>query len=144
MKIEEKPVETTVIEKDRLQELLMIEGLFYKQCRRELPLQEIWNQENKEYLEQTFGKEVGFVVPDATELMEWTVKTLKDLIYHKQTTVGLWAIDKDPKELLELFNKQGENFDLVSNFEYVNENWETWMKKDTNPFIHIEYKEIKE
>lgn len=114
--------EVTTIDKDRLQELEVIEDLFHKMCKWEKPLEKLWIEDNKDYLMKTYG--TLDVVPDGKELIDWCVKTLKDLMYHKHTTVGLWAIDKDPKELIKIFNKLGYNEESV-------------------PFFQIEYKEIK-
>ena len=43
---------------------------------------------------------------------------IKDLQHYKDTTIGLWAFDCDPKELLNKFNIEGEEFEqLIKDWE---------------------------
>lgn len=70
-------------------------------------------------------------------------KYIKDLQHHKDTTVGLWAFDCDPKELLNKFNNSQSDAHSIecSEWEKLLEDWNRYV--DNKNVIPSEFFQIE-
>lgn len=69
-------------------------------------------------------------------------KYVKDLQHHKDTTVGLWAFDCDPKELLNKFNNSQSDSHSIERgeWEQLLEDWNKYVNDENvvkSPFFQI-------
>lgn len=74
--------------------------------------------------------------------LEHLDEEFKKLQHHKDTTVGLFSIDFDPKQLLRRFiNSQSDACQLlVEDAEQLQKDWERWLNNENhfkNPFFQI-------
>ena len=73
---------------------------------------------------------------------EQTREELKDLQHHKDTTVGLWAFDCNPKELLNKFNDSQSDAHSIEcgEFDQLIKDWEDFCDNhnfNSSPFFQI-------
>lgn len=80
------------------------------------------------------GHKGSINVEDASEILDTIgdesfaelLKDIKELVHHRDTTVGLWATDKDPISLLkEFWDSEMEN----PEFAAPTYKWRNWVKK---------------
>lgn len=87
------------IDKDRLQELEMIEELFHKSIKKLKPLEDLWRKDNKEMLQKEYGKHR--VEPDYTELIKWSFKKIKNTMKGVKIKIKLLEGGVMPKKATE-------------------------------------------
>jgi molybdopterin/thiamine biosynthesis adenylyltransferase len=76
------------------------------------------------------------------ELIQYSDLINKDLQHHKDTTIGLYAIDFNPKELIKRFvDSQSDATRLLfEDVEDLVEDWESWIEDENigkSPFFQI-------
>lgn len=75
---------------------------------------------------------------DACELLDY----IKELEHHKDTTLGLWAFDFDPKEILNKFNNSQSDAHSIECgiWEQLLTDWDKWLNNENyeeSPFFKI-------
>jgi hypothetical protein len=84
----------------------------------------------------------GGMASVSCNVLKETEKELNKLRHHEATTVGLFAIDFDPNELLNRFiNSQSDACGLLAeDAEQLQKDWERWLSDKNeveNPFFKI-------
>lgn len=96
------------------------------------------------YNEDISTKDIEINAEAAKQLMEdYRNDQLKELQHHKDTTVGLWAIDFDPKDLINRFiSSQSDACSLVvEDADSLREDWEKFIDNknyNKSPFFQIQ------
>lgn len=123
-------------------------------------IDKVWDIVEQCSTEKVFGcihcndnGESAYVIEDKDymvyEIMKLISNIQKDLQHHKDTTVGLWAFDCDPKELLSKFNASQSDAHSIEcgEFEQLLIDWGKYCDDKNyfkSPFFKINFQSKEE